>query len=154
MLGVEARPNRTIPKEPPTQAEILISHLQARLGNHYDIASRVKTVSANGTGLLLYREVSFVRRGFFGSRLGAYELLTLITDRQRIREIEEQSKTREMLGTPPTVVYGWMPQDGRNLVNQTVGPDDVPADVRAELSGIPYFATAERFTYMSQGFSV
>jgi hypothetical protein len=156
MLSTEARVSRTIAGEPPTRAESLISAIQSRLGNHYCLDSHAKTVSANGTGLLLYREVSFMRRGFGGSaspRWGAYALFTLITDSQHIREIEQQSKTREMLSTPPTIIDGWMPQNGSNLVNQIVGPDDIPADVRTQLEGVPYFATAERFAYISQGLS-
>lgn len=155
MLGEEVR-HQPVPKEPPTRAENLISIIIARLGSHYYLGSHAKNVPVNGAGLLLYREVSFVRRGLFGldnQRFGGYTLLTLITDSQPIREIEQQSKTREMLSTPPTRIDGWMPQDGRHLVDQTVEPDDIPADVRAELTGIAYYATAERFTYISQRLS-
>lgn len=152
MLGEEVRPHQIIPEEPPTQAEDLISIIIDRLGSHYYLDSRAKTVPSEN-GLLLYREVSFIRRGLFGSnnqRLGAQTLLTLITDSQHIRAIEKQSKKQELLSTPPTRIDGWMPQDGRNLVNQTIEPGDIPADVLAELEGIAYFATAERFAYIYQ----
>lgn len=148
MLGEEVRPHQIPPKEPPTQAENLISAIQGKLGSHYYVDSRVKTVLANETGLLLFREISFVRRGLLGSGFRSQTLLTLITDSQPIREIEKPSKTREMLGTPPTRVDGWVSQDGRNLVNQTLEPDDIPADLQAMLRGVTYFATTEIFTYI------
>jgi len=156
MLGPEVRSSQTIPEKPPTQAENLISIIKARLGNHYYLASHARTVSTNQTGLLLYREVSFIRRGLFDSNnqhLGAQTLLTLITDSQPIRALEEQNKMRKILSTPPTRINGWMPQDGRNLINQTIVPGDIPADVLAELEGVAYFATAETFAYVYQRIS-
>lgn len=154
MAGGEVRRYQATPKELRTQAEDLISTIKDRLGSSYYLESHAKTV-ASGNGLLLYREVAFKRRGLFGlnnQRLGAQTLLTLITDSRHIREIEEQSQKQEILSTPPIRIDGWMPQDGRSLILQTVEPEDIPVDVRSKLkeAKIAYFATAEGFAYIYQ----
>ena len=94
--------------------------------------------------------------GSNSERLGARTLLTLVTDAAHVRAVSADEKKRELLKAPPRQIEGWMPQDGRSLVEQTVWPEeDISAGVRIELdlAGVPYFATGKIFEYAYLGLS-
>ena len=161
MSGPDARPSQSLPKSPEeelTLAEQLISTIGQALGNSYSPEMGVVTGSYP-KGALVFRTVGFRRKGIMGSnseRLGARTLLTLVTDAAHVRAVSADEKKRELLKAPPRQIEGWMPQDGRSLVEQTVWPEeDIPAGVRIELdrAGVPYFATGKIFEYAYLGLS-
>jgi hypothetical protein len=143
MLSPDVRPSQYLsitPGEGSNHAEELISTIAQVLGNSYFLETRVVTDSSPDDGVLVFRTVGFKRKGILGlnsEHLGARTLLTLVTDTSKVRALSADEKNRQLLETSPRQIVGWMPQDGRSLVEQTIWPEeDIPEGIRFELGRV------------------